>query len=662
MGELYAQTPNDTARTLPAIRLTGKKNTWIMPQAFPAQKLGREDIRESAALTVADPARLFPGTMVKDYGGMGGLKTISVRSLGAHHSAVMYDGLMVSDMQGGQVDLGKLSVTNVESIGLYQAQPPDLLLPARAFASASVLSIQTMGTDHANMPGTRIQTGFRAGSWGFVNPMFAISGKPGKKYVHALQAEYARADGAYPFTAYDQTADKLKRQNSDIQNHRIEYDASVQTGDSGRLRVKLYHYYSNRGLPGSVIFFNPFSRQRLTDNDQFIQSSWRKQIRKTALLVSAKYSQTYKKYIDPDFLNAQGKLENRFREREFYVSGALRKEAAQNLRLSLSSDFFHTRLTRSGAFLGDTANPIRNSSMTHLGLQWLPGRLQVQGGLLGTYISDKIGRGRAAKDIFRVTPTVGLMYRHTDTSAWTFRLFYKTVFRAPTFNDLYYTFVGNASLRPETVQQINAGLAWQGRQNGTWSDLVFSMDLYGNRVTDKIMAVPRQNLFQWSMMNVGRVQVLGIDFAADVRWKPLGSWAVRQRLAYGYQRATDMTQPGSASYKNQLPYTPEHSGSISTSIRHRWLTVSHQALFSSLRYRPGDQVAENRLEGWLIQDVRISMQKVVAKSLHEVFVECSNAFDTEYEIIRFYPMPGRQVRFGYTFTLDTKQSTTNHKP
>ena len=44
---------------------------------------------------------------MKDYGGLGGLKTISIRNLGAAHTAVSYDGIAVSNSQAGQIDIGR---------------------------------------------------------------------------------------------------------------------------------------------------------------------------------------------------------------------------------------------------------------------------------------------------------------------------------------------------------------------------------------------------------------------------------------------------------------------------------------------------------------------------------------------------------------------------
>ena len=120
------------------------QTAWAGNRLFPSVSLNREEIRQVSSTNAADIVRLFPGIIVKDYGGIGGLKTISVRSLGGQQSSVLYDGIALSDMQGGQVDLGKISSAGLQNVSLSHGQPSDMLYPARAFASAATLIIQSL--------------------------------------------------------------------------------------------------------------------------------------------------------------------------------------------------------------------------------------------------------------------------------------------------------------------------------------------------------------------------------------------------------------------------------------------------------------------------------------------------------------------------------------
>ena len=90
------------------------------------QTLKGEELQRLNALTVADAIRYFSGVQIKDYGGIGGIKTINVRSMGSQHTAVYYNGVQLGNAQNGQVDLGRFSLDNLEEIQLFNGQKSDI--------------------------------------------------------------------------------------------------------------------------------------------------------------------------------------------------------------------------------------------------------------------------------------------------------------------------------------------------------------------------------------------------------------------------------------------------------------------------------------------------------------------------------------------------------
>ena len=79
-------------------------------ETVPIQSVSGDDIRMTGVQSVADAVKRLAGANVKDYGGIGGMKTVSVRNLGAQHTAVSYDGVAVSNTQAGQIDIGRFSL------------------------------------------------------------------------------------------------------------------------------------------------------------------------------------------------------------------------------------------------------------------------------------------------------------------------------------------------------------------------------------------------------------------------------------------------------------------------------------------------------------------------------------------------------------------------
>lgn len=121
--------------TLSEVVVTAERIREIVP----AQRLSGRQLQRLSSNSIADALRYFSGVQVKDYGGIGGLKTVNVRSLGSQHVGVFYDGIQISNAQNGTVDLGKFSMDNMEVLSVYNGQKSDIFQSARDYASAAAL-------------------------------------------------------------------------------------------------------------------------------------------------------------------------------------------------------------------------------------------------------------------------------------------------------------------------------------------------------------------------------------------------------------------------------------------------------------------------------------------------------------------------------------------
>lgn len=220
----------------------------------------------------------------------------------------------------------------------------------------------------------------------------------------------------------------------------------------------------------------------------------------------------------------------------------------------------------------------------------------------------------------------------------------------PTFSDLYYRLVGNSNLRPEYASQYNAGLVFNSTTANKPVSVRASLDVYYNRIRDKIIAVPSQNLFIWTMLNLGKVEIIGTDLAAELNG-PLGnnsSWY--SRLAYTYQQATDRTDKSSTVYGDRIPYTPDHSGSAMAGVNLQRWSAGLSQVFSSIRYSIGENNPSNQLDGWGTTDFFISRVFRYRRVKIDAKAELNNISDERYDVVRAYPMPGRSYRLTLTLS------------
>ncbi|MFT3909219.1 MAG: TonB-dependent receptor [Ferruginibacter sp.] len=642
-SKTYAQ----VADTLTAVKVFSKKPLDISTTPVAVQQLNKAALVKLNSISVADAVKYFPGVIVKDYGGIGGLKTISVRSLGANHTGIMYDGIMIADAQGGQIDLGRFSLDNIESIQLFSNQPTDILLPARSYASASVIALSS-SSSNKERPKTGIGIKMKIGSFGFIDPSFYFKTQVNKNFSTGLNAEYQSAKGNYSFVDYETGQSKNKRSNSDIKAYRLEYDAAYAVNDSNQVKFKTYYYNSKRGLPGGVILYNDVSNERLNNESFFTQLSWQINIsEKSRVLINGKYSSDHKYYIDPSYPNYAGKLENEFHQKEFYIAAAYSYKVIPSLSVGYSIDYFKDKLKRTDSFAISFANPDRDNLLNNIAIQWKQKRFEITGNLLHTYIGEKVEIGPAANKLHELTPAIAASVQPFNNIPFRIRASYKDIFRAPTFDDLYYTNIGNTNLRPEYAKQYNLGITFNSRIKGFVNEFIFTTDAYYNKVTDKILAVPRQNLFQWTMLNIAEADIKGLDAAMQIVFQQWRGLIISSRFSYSYQKALDVSDPASPSYKRQLPYTPEHSASVNINANYRKITFSYNIIKSSYRYRLGIQTEENLLKNWATHDISVSYGFASKKYLdYKLLAELNNIYNKQYEIIKFYPMPGFNYRLG----------------
>ena len=106
---------------------------------IPMQRIDAEKMRLLGVHSLTDALKHFAGTTVRDYGGAGGMKTVSVRGIGARHTAVVYDGIALSDCQTGEIDLSRFSLEQFGSLRLEIGDGDNIFQPARNQAAAATL-------------------------------------------------------------------------------------------------------------------------------------------------------------------------------------------------------------------------------------------------------------------------------------------------------------------------------------------------------------------------------------------------------------------------------------------------------------------------------------------------------------------------------------------
>ena len=653
-----------------------------MREVVPSQKLNGEMLEKLNTHSVADALRYFSGIQLKDYGGVGGIKTVNIRSMGTHHLGISYDGVALGNAQNGQIDLGQFSLDNVEEITLYNGQKSAIFQPASDFGNAGSIYIRTKEPEFRRYGGTGVRryenTHLRFKAQYGSSDMLRLSAlweqKLSETVSSSVSAGFLTASGKYKFryerrypdgtTAWDTTA---VRQNGDIHAERIEANLYGRLWQ-GSWQLKGYLYNSARGIPGAIVN-NVWKRgERQQDLNTFFQAAYDKSIGdKFATRWLAKYAYYNTHYVNRD--STQLPVDNRYKQQEFYFSTANVLELLPNWSASLSYDFKWNKLN---ADIWNFAYPTRISNLVSLATAIDYKHLKAQGSLLATFINDSYRRyggtgargyensSAAANSSFftlhsslqKLTPAVFVNVYPFRGTFFSLRAYVKQSFRMPTFNDLYYTDMGNANLVPERATQYDVGFALNKHfTHGVVRHAEMHFDAYYNTVHDKIVAYPKGQQFRWTMLNLGKVHIKGIDVEAEADFKIGKDLVATARAQYTYQDARDMTDPADSYYNDQIPYIPWHSGSAIVGLSYKNWDLNYSFIYAGERYDEQENILYNHMEPWYTSDLSLRYQFVVYSLKFIAQAEVNNVLDQDYEVIVNYPMPGRNYTLSLTVEI-----------
>ncbi|KUJ62392.1 ligand-gated channel protein [Flavobacteriaceae bacterium CRH] len=657
---LHSQVSNDSLRVLKEVILKAKPYQEVIP----VQSLSGKLLENLASHNVADALRYFAGVQIKDYGGLGGLKTVDVRNMGTHHVGVFYDGIQLGNAQNGVTDLGKYSLDDMESLTLYNGQKSEIFQSAKDFAAASTIYLKTKRPVFEGNKKTNLLVRFKTMSINYYDPSFRWEQKLSDKVSLSVSSEYIKSNGEYKFrykrnnqdgsVAYDTTATRL---NSGIEALRVESGLYGKI-NNGSWDAKIYYYDSERGAPGAIVE-NKFSDGfRQYDKNFFGQGFLVKDItEKYKFQAKAKYAYDYTHYVARDTttvldetVTEGAQSDDSYYQQEYYFSAVNMYSILPTWDVSLSTDFQYNRLnaTRRG-IQTQFSYPERYTTLVSLASTYRLGGFKVLGSVLGTHVQEEVRYNAKAPDKTEFTPALFLGYTPFKKYDFTVRAFAKRIFRMPTFNDLYYTMVGSSTLRPEYMNQYDVGFTYNfpvGK--GFFDKFSIQADGYYTNTKDKIVAAPTGNLFRWMMTNMGQVKGHGIESVIN-----LGTHISKVNLAanitYTYSESRDFTKFRGlelSSYVDQIPYTPWHSGSGILNANYESWNFNYSFIYVGKRYNGNvNNIKINEVQPWYTHDLSVQKAFALRYCKLKATIEMNNAFNQQYEVIYNYPMPGRTFKF-----------------
>ncbi len=554
---------------------------------------------------------------VKEYGGLSGLKTVTLRGASEGQVLVLQDGFRLNNPQGGWVDFNLIPMLGVESIELLRGGAS---AQYGSEAVGGIVHIRTLAPPAQFSP----QAEYTLGSYGLGAARVKLGQRFGKFSGVAAYGQL-RTDGNYPSGQTDPS--ELENNSLDKKDFyvRTDYDFSE------RFHVSAFHQnvQSDREVAGSLSFPSP---QAVQDDDN----------RMTALLFNAqrgnlidftaqgsvqRLDQTYNN-PDPFFPVAS---RHRVDSREVLLHNRSR---AGNLDLLYGAELAHHEINST-----DLAQPVRDQRSAFAQAEWRVNRVR-NNTLMSLALLPALRYDDYSDAGARTTPKLSAVLKWERDLSLSVHGSAGKSFRVPAMNDLFWPsgpFVeGNPALLPEEGKQYDGGVLLQTSNDmGNWQ---IGFDVFRTDLKNLISWIPDEN-FRFSPQNIAAAKINGVE--PSLTWRSANDH-FNFRLGYAKTNAEDDSDDPAARGKKLL-YRPEHKldAIFSAQVFNATLGAAYQLV--SERY-----VRQNNslfLRGYRLVDLFGKYRFSLAEGYNVYLAGAvNNLFDKSIQVIEGYPAPGRELR------------------
>lgn len=552
---------------------------------------------------------------VKEYGGVSGIKTISLRGAGDGQVLVLQDGVRLNNPQSGGVDAGVLSLVGVGKIEIV-----------RGNASAQYGSDAIGGV--VNLRSVTPPSGFsgaiqsNGGSFGTFNSRLQL-GYGSSKWRGSVALDRLVSDGDF---AFEDGATTKHRSNNGLQ--RREIFSRLLGNPFEDVQVSIVHRTgkTEQGAPGSLQFPSAVARQQDLNHLTSAGIEWHSS---PLLQLMAQFSaeRRDRRYDNLEFFIASrhrvasdiGLLQNRVR-------------LGSNIDVLMGAEIGNYRVNST-----DIGKPERTQRSAFFQTEWRP-TLQRGNGIWQLVVIPSLRYDDYTDAGGRGSPKLAIALNRHSTSRFKVHAGFGKSFRVPSMDDLFWPAgqfeTGNPNLLPEKGREFEGGVLYEFSRAGNWQIEAAAFD---SKVKDLITWIVDSS-FRYSPVNLDDAHISGGELS--VAWRSNGD-RIGWRAAYAYLSAKNDSDdsPNDGKY---LVYRPRHKLDLQAQFEVRHFTISGSFQFVEKRFSSADNSAS--VPSYKLAHFSLSRRMSFGEFKFLLRGEVRNVFDEHYAVIDSYPMPGREYR------------------
>lgn len=600
--------------------------------------LNRADIERYESLGLANLLQQVAGVQIESTGGSGSYSQIRIHGSRSSQVLVQLDGQRLNNPQTGEVDLSEVPLDQIEKIEVVR-QGNTAVYGGSAFGG--VISFKTSERQGGNSGKIRSQVGSFETAIGGISGIISYNNL---RLAASYQQDYSRQNYEYIYEG-----EQFARENAWYQNRKL-FGKLSYLSNRHRLNVVYNQREGKQGLPSA--FFEEMNHfdalmdgatRSLQGNYRWIASS---KALFEGMIAYHSIDQLFNNELDFSPFTRY-KVQQKNDTYEGKASGHYMLHPSLETRLGVhyyQEELDHQSLLAAERSIGrhkrDTAAGF-GSLGWHLPVsKSIAKALQFRAALRYEQYFDQPG------DWF---PLLGLSFTPSVFPALSLSGGWAKAVRYPDFNSLFWKgdarARGNPELLPERkrVANVSARLRFPKQPYAP----VFSFYYFTEEIEDLIFW-HRTVTGTWEPRNEARVNKQGLDVEFE---QNLIQDHARIQASYSYIDARNKSDEPNRQNK-QIVFTPEHT--VNTTL---WLSLWRFQGLLIYRYVSDRQVTAantgSPLAAYDLWDASVTFIRNFRKLQLDLGVALKNLTDTQYQLLRGYPMPGRNIQFTLQLTFTT---------
>ena len=208
--------------------------------------LDKINLLEIDAFSRKNALNRMPGTMIRSYGGLSGITTVSMEGGQAVHTKVTLDGVDLTNAQNGLTDLSDIPLSMMQN--MYLGRSPNISYGSGSFD----------GVIHIRSLLKQSYIHFSSGSFGYLNGSGGYS-HSAANINFQLQAGQTSSQGNYSFKQDNSTSSRF---NNDYEQRFISGQYQRYTHSNRLVKGSILTVGHNRGVAGALSWPSPKARRK----------------------------------------------------------------------------------------------------------------------------------------------------------------------------------------------------------------------------------------------------------------------------------------------------------------------------------------------------------------------------------------------------------------